>query len=115
MPPLAPLDRLEALPVLDAPAERRRMLVVVNPYATAVSARMRGLVLHALEGRYEVDAVDTAGRDHATVLARQAAGDGYDVVAVLGGDGTVNEAANRLAGPPPALTRLPGRGTNVYH
>jgi diacylglycerol kinase family enzyme len=115
MPPRAPLDRLEALPVLDAPTERRRMLVVVNPYATAVSGRMRSLILHALERRYEVDAVDTHGRDHATILSRQAAAGGYDVVAVLGGDGTVNEAANGLAGSPTALTCLPGGATNVYH
>jgi diacylglycerol kinase family enzyme len=91
------------------------MLVVVNPYATAVSGRLRSLVLHALEGRYEVDAVDTTGRDHATVLCRQAADSGYDVVAVLGGDGTVNEAANGLAGSRTALTCLPGGATNVYH
>src|ERR671929_111897 len=60
-------------------------------------------------------ALDAAGRDHATVLCRQAAGEGYDVVAVLGGDGTVNEAANGLAGSPTALTCLPGGATNVYH
>src|SRR5919206_1735771 len=115
MPPPLPVDRPDALPALDVPAARRRMLVVVNPYATAVSGRLRSLVLHALQGRYEVDAVDTAGRDHATVLSRQAAQDGYDVVAVLGGDGTVNEAANGLAGSQTALTCLPGGATNVYH
>src|ERR671932_1413769 len=103
MPPRAPLDRLEALPMLDAPTERRRMLVVVNPYATAVSGRMRSLILHALESRYEVDAVDTDGRDHATVLSRQAAADGYDVVAVLGRDRTGHQAAKRVGGSPYAL------------
>jgi diacylglycerol kinase family enzyme len=90
------------------------MLVIVNPYATTVSHRLRSLVVHALQGRYRVDAVDTAGRDHATALCRDAAEAGYDVVVAFGGDGTVNEAANGLAGSPTALTCLPGGATNVY-
>jgi hypothetical protein len=35
------------------------MLIVVNPYASTVSDGLRHLVVHALQGRYEVDAVDT--------------------------------------------------------
>ena len=35
------------------------MLVIVNPYATTVSDRLRNLVVYALQGRYEVEAVDT--------------------------------------------------------
>ena len=33
---------------------------------------------------------------------------------VLGGDGTLNEAANGLAGRPCALAALPGGSTNVF-
>jgi diacylglycerol kinase family enzyme len=36
------------------------------------------------------------------------------VVCAFGGDGTVNEAANGLAGSPTPLTCLPGGATNVY-
>ena len=72
------------------------MLVIVNPYATTVSDRLKNLVVYALQGRYEVDAMDTEGRDHATILCREAAEEGYDVVVAFGGDGTVNEAANGL-------------------
>ena len=74
------------------------MLVIVNPYATTVSDRLKNLVVYALRGRYEVDAVDTEARDHATELCREAAREGYDVVVAFGGDGTVNEAANGLVG-----------------
>ncbi len=64
-------------------------------------------MVYALRGRYEVQAIDTEARDHATVLCREAAQEGYDVVVAFGGDGTVNEAANGLVGsdtplfPPP--------------
>ncbi len=92
----------------------RRMLVIVNPYATTVSDRLKHLVVYALRGSYEVDAVDTESRDHATELCREAAAEGYDVVVAFGGDGTVNEAANGLAGSDTALTCLPGGRTNVY-
>jgi diacylglycerol kinase family enzyme len=99
---------------LDAPIERKRMLVIVNPHATTVSDRLRNLVVYALQGRYDVDAIDTEGRGHATELCREAAQEGYDVVVAFGGDGTVNEAANGLAGSPTPLTCLPGGATNVY-
>src|ERR1700759_2958243 len=93
---------------------KKRMLIIVNPYATTVSDRLRNLVVYALQGRYEVDAVDTEARDHATALTREAAGEGYDVVVAFGGDGTVNEAANGLRGSATPLTCLPGGSTNVY-
>jgi diacylglycerol kinase family enzyme len=90
------------------------MLVIVNPYATTVSDRLRHLVVYALQGRYEVDAVDTEARGHATELCREAAHEGYDIVVAFGGDGTVNEAANGLLGSPTPLSCLPGGSANVF-
>jgi diacylglycerol kinase family enzyme len=109
-----PLERLEATLALGQSAPSRRMLIVVNPYATTVSDRLKNLVVYALRGRYEVDAIDTNGRNHATELAREAAREGYDVVVAFGGDGTVNEAANGLAGSGTPLCCLPGGRANVY-
>jgi diacylglycerol kinase family enzyme len=110
-----PIGRLEAIVGLeDTGAPNRRMLVIVNPYATTVSDRLKNLVVYALRGRYEVHAVDTEARDHATELCRAAAAEGYDVVVAFGGDGTVNEAANGLIGSDTALCCLPGGRTNVY-
>ena len=90
------------------------MLVIVNPYATTVSDRLRNLVVYALQSRYSVHAIDTQERNHATRLCREAAREGYDVVVAFGGDGTVNEAANGLAGSETPLTALPGGSTNVW-
>jgi len=97
-----------------APGTRRRMLIIVNPYAATVSDRLRHLVVYALQGRFEVDAVDTEARGHATELCREAAHEGYDVVVAFGGDGTVNEAANGLLGSPTPLSCLPGGSANVF-
>jgi diacylglycerol kinase family enzyme len=103
---------LEAEP--NAPGSKRRMLIIVNPYAATVSDRLRHLVVYALQGRFEVDAVDTEARGHATELCREAAHEGYDVVVAFGGDGTVNEAANGLLGSTTPLCCLPGGSANVF-
>jgi diacylglycerol kinase family enzyme len=109
-----PLQRLETALRAGADAPRKRMRIIVNPYATTVSDRLKNLVIYALRGRYQVDAVDTESPAHATEVGRDAAQDGYDVVVAFGGDGTVNEAANGLAGSQTPLTCLPGGRTNVY-
>lgn len=93
---------------------RKRLLMIVNPYASTVSDRLRNLVVSALRGAYEVDAIDTERRDHATEICREAAAEGYDAVVAFGGDGTVNEAANGLVGTSTPLTCLPGGRANVY-
>src|SRR5438270_6528027 len=109
-----PLERLEATLALGRSAPSRRMLIIVNPYATTVSDRLKNLVVYALRGSYEVEAIDTEAREHATELTREAARAGYDVVVAFGGDGTVNEAANGLVGSDTPLTCLPGGRANVY-
>jgi len=109
-----PVERLEAVLGVSTGTPRKRMLVIVNPYATTVSDRLKNLVVYALRGSYHVEAIDTEKRNHATELSREAARQGYDVVVAFGGDGTFNEAANGLAGSETALGCLPGGRTNVF-
>ncbi len=90
---------------------------MVNPFASSVTARTRVMIQTALAGehhRHTVDVVETRRRGHATRFAQDAANRGVDVVAVLGGDGTLNEAAQGLLGTPTALAPLPGGSTNVF-
>jgi diacylglycerol kinase family enzyme len=100
---------------LAAPARPRkpRMLIIVNPYATTVSDRLKNLVVYALQGRYDVEAVSTQARDHATEIGLEAVDGGYDLVVAFGGDGTLNEVANGLAGTGVPVSVLPGGSTNV--
>ncbi len=92
---------------------KKRMLIIVNPYATTVSDRLKNLVVYALQGRYEVEAVSTEAQNHATEIGREAIDGGYDLVVAFGGDGTLNEVANGLAGTDVPVTILPGGSTNV--
>lgn len=90
------------------------MAVLVNPHASAVDRELRSLVLAALKSRFEVKVHDTERRGHATELARIAVQDGSDIVVTVGGDGTVNEAAEGLAGTGAALFPIPGGSQNVF-
>jgi diacylglycerol kinase family enzyme len=92
---------------------KKRMLIIVNPVATTVSDRLRNLVVYALQGRYEVEAVATEAQNHATEIGREVADHGYDIVVAFGGDGTLNEVANGLAGTDVPVSVLPGGSTNV--
>jgi hypothetical protein len=91
-----------------------RILLIVNTAASSFTARKRVVIQKALGSDHEVEVVETVRGGHASRLARAAAHEGVDVVAVLGGDGTLNEAANGLVGTDTALAPLPGGSTNVY-
>jgi diacylglycerol kinase family enzyme len=106
--------RLVEVAALEKPAQAKRMLIIVNPYATTMSVRLKHLVVYALQGRYEVEAIETERRGHAIELVTAAVGQAFDVVVAFGGDGTVNEAANGLAGTGTPLTVLPGGSNNVF-
>jgi diacylglycerol kinase family enzyme len=111
---LESLERVGEQYELSATTPSKRVLVIVNPFATTVSDRLRQLVVYALRGRYDVHAIETEGRHHATELCRAARTEGYDAVIAFGGDGTLNEAANGLVGTDIPLGCLPGGATNVY-
>lgn len=91
-----------------------KALLIVNPSASSVTPRAQVLVHQLLAADNDVELTETTRRGHATRLAERGAARGVDLVAVLGGDGTVNEAANGLVGTDTALAALPGGSTNVF-
>ena len=91
-----------------------RILLIVNATASSVTARARVVIAKALAADHELNVAETGRRGHAERLARGAANEGTDVVVAMGGDGTLNEAANGLAGTGTALAPLPGGSTNVF-
>src|SRR5699024_8802116 len=91
-----------------------KVLFLVNPFSSSVTARTRVVIRKALAAEHEVAFLETSRRGHATRIARGAVTAGADVVICLGGDGTVNETANGLVGSDTALGVRPGGSTNVF-
>lgn len=91
-----------------------RALLVYNPFATSVSPRVREVIAKAFSSEMKLEVAETKRRGHATHIAAGAVHEGFDLVVCLGGDGTLNEVINGLAGSDVPLTPLPGGGTNVF-
>lgn len=91
-----------------------RILLVVNAFASSVTARNTVIVHQVLSRGNEVEIVETNRRGHATRFSQDAARQGVDVVIGYGGDGTLNEVATGVAGTQTALGVLPGGSTNVF-
>ncbi|MFZ5815506.1 MAG: diacylglycerol/lipid kinase family protein [Bacillota bacterium] len=85
-----------------------RLCFIVNPTAghgRALKTWKRIEPLAAQLGEYSVKFTERPR--HGEVLARQAAGEGFDRVVSLGGDGTLNEVGNGLMGTGAALAVVP--------
>ncbi len=91
-----------------------RILLIVNSFASSVTARNTVVVHRRLAQGHQVEVVETNRRGHATRFAHDAARRGVDVVIGYGGDGTLNEVATGIAGSDTALGVLPGGSTNVF-
>ncbi|MGH3105055.1 MAG: diacylglycerol/lipid kinase family protein [Gaiellaceae bacterium] len=85
-----------------------RALLIVNPYASAVTDERVDAVMRALG---PVDLATTESPGHATELARDASGR-VERLYVFSGDGGFNEVLNGADGETP-LGFVPGGGTNV--
>ncbi len=89
-------------------------MLVVNSFASSVTARNTVVIHRRLSRDHDVELVETNRRGHATRFAHDAARRGADVVVGFGGDGTMNEVATGIAGTATALGVLPGGSTNVF-
>lgn len=90
------------------------MLVIYNPTAGWRRRRRLEHVLMRLgELGCEITTRETMQRGDAEAFAREARVAHYDVVAVAGGDGTINETANGLGPDAPALAVIPLGTANV--
>jgi diacylglycerol kinase (ATP) len=94
-----------------------RALIVFNPAAGQAESLAQELsaccdILRA--GGWSVEVAPTTGPGDGSRLAREAAAQGCDVVIAAGGDGTINEVVNGLAGTRTALGALPIGTMNVW-
>ena len=86
-----------------------RALAIVNPIAGGwgAQARLDELVRIFHDAGAHVDIVRTPGPSEATRLAHDAVEEGYGRVLAIGGDGTVNEVVNGVAGAGAEIAVLP--------
>ena len=92
------------------------LTVIANPYAGRHGrlARLDAALALLTQRGWRVERLTTGAPGHAQELAAHAAAAGSDCVLVCGGDGTINEAVNGLAGSETALAVLPAGTVNLW-
>ena len=90
----------------------RRIAVILNPAARSQRAERLRARIEALGEGAVLQATSRGGE--AESLARAAVKEGFDTIVAAGGDGTVNEVVNGIAGTDAALGLLPLGTMNVF-
>jgi len=93
----------------------RRLAAIFNP--VSAGGRFKKdlpLIVGSLRGLgFEVHEMPTEATGHAIELAREAVARGYETVCAIGGDGTVNEVVNGIAGSGATFAIIPTGTVNV--
>ena len=93
-----------------------KVYLIVNPKAgpSAFQKQIYNAEKYLKDSGCQVTRTETKQKADATRLARQAAQEGFDVAVAIGGDGTINEVCNGIAGTDTALGVIPAGTANVY-
>lgn len=92
-----------------------KVVIIANPKAGGGRAynALNGYVRRWNHDNWDVEILETKGPNHAGTMAREMAQNPPDLVAVCGGDGTVNEIASSVPSPPFPIAVLPAGTANV--
>ena len=100
-------------------AERLRIWLIINPISGTRHGEDIGLLARNTldSSRFNLTLRYTERKGHGAEIAREAVAAGVDIVAAVGGDGTINEVASQLVGSRTALAIIPhGSGNGLaYH
>jgi YegS/Rv2252/BmrU family lipid kinase len=94
-----------------------RATLIYNPLAGQANSLMEALFAAAnvwIEHGWQITMQPTAAAGDGTSLARRAVANNEDMVIAAGGDGTINEVVNGLAGSSTVLATLPLGTMNVW-
>ena len=89
-----------------------RALVIVNPVAGKTCKHWPAIKNVLKEKEYDFDFQFTEERGHATTIAREA--NGFDIIASVGGDGTLNEIVNGIMGKDVIVSVIPTGTANDF-
>ena len=94
----------------------RSLLIVRNPRARRApsEAALREAAEPLRAKGVAIELRSTSAPGHAREIAASAARDGVDLLVAAGGDGTIHEAVNGLAGSDTALSAIPSGTANVW-
>lgn len=92
-----------------------RITIIANPAAGGGRPyrKIRNYIRSWKHADWDVELLTTQNAGHAGHMARELRTRSMDVLAVCGGDGTVNEVASSLPDPPFPIAILPGGTANV--
>ncbi len=91
-----------------------RVLLIANPNAARTqAATVRGIESVITGAGWQLEVQATGGPGDARRMAEEGVTDGFEVVAVFGGDGTTMQAAAALVGTETALGIIPGGTGNL--
>ncbi len=97
-----------------AALSQEKICVIINPISGGIKKNEIALKMVEQLKEHEVEIVYTNGPHHASQLAQEAVGRRVKIVAVVGGDGSVNEASQALVGTQTALAIIPtGSGNGL--
>lgn len=103
--------------ILKGIAPYQRPVLIYNPAAGKIRRNPEGILQRTTDALARASLrprlMPTRGPGDATLFARSAIAEGADLVLVLGGDGTFNEAANGMVGSRVPIAILPGGTANV--
>jgi YegS/Rv2252/BmrU family lipid kinase len=91
-----------------------RACLIVNPRSGGGGVDLTDALLVLAANHWEFEIREKLHKGYGVKLAKQAAADGFDVVVACGGDGTVSEVVDGLAGTDVAVGTLPTGTENVW-
>lgn len=93
---------------------KKKLLVIINPVSgTGRQKKAETLLLAGIDPeRFEMKISFTAHHRHAIELSKEAVASNYDAVVIVGGDGSVNEVGQSLAGTGVAMGIIPAGSGN---
>lgn len=91
-----------------------RACLITNPKSGHGGVNLAEVLMVLRDHGWAVDVRQKLHGGHATELAREAARDGFNVVVDCGGDGTLSEIVEGVAGTDAAVGTLPGGTANLW-